>query len=237
MLLGLLISIALLAAGCDRQSAPTNSAPRIVGSAALRGRVVLLGTAPPRALLAESGRCCPGSPEIRDESILAAPDGGLKNVIVYLENAPMAQPIDATTPVLDQVNCRFTPHVLAVQVGQTLRLKSSDPVMHNVHLQCQVNPDINYGFNGPGYRDISFDFPETTFRVKCDVHPWMTAYIAVFNHPWFAITGDDGTFEIDHVPPGTYTLAAWQEALPMQTQTIVVTDAGLANLSFTFKAP
>jgi len=179
----------------------------------------------------------PGSPQVKDESIVVGPRGGLKNVIVFLEDAPRSTFVLPNPAVLDQVKCVYVPHVLAVQTGETLRIKSSDAVMHNVHLKCQVNPDVNFGFNGISQRDITLNSAEAPFPVRCDVHPWMSAWIGVFNHPWFAVTAEDGSFTIQHVPPGHYTLAAWQEVLPQQEQSIDVSATGQTEADFTFEAP
>jgi hypothetical protein len=200
------------------------------GEGLISGRVVLSGYPPLPKIL-------PGSPMTPDESIVIGSDHGLKNVIVYLADAPTATFTLKTPVVLDQINCRYVPHVVAVQTGQTLQIKSSDKLMHDVHLKCAVNPDANYGFPGPGEHDVQFSSAELPFAVKCDVHPWMNAWIAVFDHPWFAVTGDDGSFSIPHVPPGKYKLVAWQESLPQMEQDIDVSDGGQTTVQFTFQAP
>lgn len=216
--------------GCDHgpaQASAPNAAP---GEGTISGRVVISGYPPlPKVI--------PGSPLITDESIVVGPDHGLKNVIVYLEDAPKATFVLQTPAVLDQIKAQYVPHVVAVQTGQTLRIKSSDTVMHDVHLKCAVNPAANYGFPGPGQRDIKLLSPEPPFPVRCDVHPWMSAWVGVFDHPWFAVTADDGSFSIKHVPPGKYKLAAWQEVLPLQEQPITVSDGGQTNVQFTFQTP
>jgi len=218
-----------LAIGCGRREAPEARAAA-AGNGVIKGRVVFLGTPPEAKMIA-------GSPMALDESILVGPGRGLKNVIVYLKDAPASASALPAPAVLDQVKCVYVPHVLAVQAGQVLRLKSSDAVLHNVHLKCLVNPDANYGFNGIGQQDITLSSPEAPFAVRCDVHPWMSAWIGVFDNPWFAVTGDDGSFTIEHVPPGQYTLVAWQETLPQQEQQITVQAAGQTEAGFTFEAP
>ncbi|MGD0542188.1 MAG: carboxypeptidase regulatory-like domain-containing protein [Tepidisphaeraceae bacterium] len=218
-----------LIAGCGRgEQAGTRTAA--AGNGVIRGTVTLAGFAPLPKLI-------PGSPMVTDESIVIGPQQGLKNVIVYLMDAPRATFVLQTPAVLDQIKCVYVPHVVAVQTGQTLRLKSSDAMLHNVHLKCAVNPDANYGFPGPGQRDIRLALPEAPFTVKCDVHPWMSAWVGVFDHPWFAVSADDGSFTIQRVPPGTYTLVAWQESLPQQQQQITVSDGGQTDVQFVFPAP
>jgi len=221
--------LALVVSGCSRASESANR-PTASGNGIIQGKVILTGNIP-------EGKIIPGSPLVHDETIVAAPDGGLKNVIVYLLNAPKATFVLQDPAVLDQVKCVYVPHVLAVETGQTLRLKSSDDVLHNVHLKCVVNPDANFGFPQPGQKDITLSQPEAPFPVRCDVHPWMSCWIGVFDHPWFAVTAADGSFTISRVPPGKYTLVAWQESLPEQQQEITVTDPGTCEANFRFEAP
>jgi len=215
--------------GCSRPEAQEARAAA-AGNGVIKGRVVYLG-APPQSTV------IPGSPMVQDESIVVGSGRGLKNVIVYLKDAPESSSALPPPAVLDQIKCVYVPHVLAIQAGQVLRVKSSDAVLHNVHLKCLVNPDVNFGFAGVGQRDITLASPEAPFAVRCDVHPWMSAWIGVFDHPWFAVTGDDGSFTIEHVPPGQYTLVAWQETLPQQEKQITVEAAGQTEAGFTFEAP
>jgi hypothetical protein len=227
--LGTVLLGVLSVCGCDRQEVVDNRTAQ-TGDGVIEGRIIFSGTAPVSKII-------PGSPLIPDESIVVGSNGGLKNVIVFLKDAPKASFVLQSPAVLDQVKCVYTPHVVAVQVGQTLRLKSSDALMHNVHLKCLVNPDANYGFPSAGQRDITLSAAESPFPVRCDVHPWMSAWVGVFDHPWFAMTGEDGKFKIDHVPAGRYTLVAWQEVLPQQEQQIVVGGPAPAEADFTFQAP
>lgn len=231
----IIVLIAASLGGCGRGSQGTQSnnsaaTTQPTGNGVITGRVVLSGNIPPALTI-------PGSPMAKDETIVASSDGSLKNVIVFLKNAPPAGPPPQTPALLDQINCVYVPHVVAMQAGQVLRIQSSDNVLHNVQLMCTANPSANLGFPSPGHQDLTLNQPESPFRVKCDVHPWMNAWIAVFDHPWFAVTGDDGRFTISRIPPGNYILAAWQEALPEQEQPITVTDSTPINVQFTFQAP
>jgi hypothetical protein len=162
--------------------------------------------------------------KIPQESILVSPSGGLRNCLVYLKGIS-ASGGDAMSPaLLDQVDCCYVPHVVAAMVGQGLIIRSSDAAPHNVHLQTAVNPPANYAMVQPGQQAIAhFAYPEI-FKVSCDVHPWMTAWVGVFANPYFAVTDDTGKFEIKNVPAGSYTLTVWQERLGEKEQSINIAD-------------
>lgn len=236
---GWLATLALLtvcATGCDRGETAI-APPRPVvpaGPGVLTGTVRLLGPVPKRQVLTTAD-CHTGGPPITDESVVADDAGRLKNVVVYVKDGPpIAAP--APTAVMDQVNCRFEPHVLAVRTGQVLRFRSSDPTLHNVHGLCEANPAFNLAMGSAGQSsDRTFARPEI-FRVKCDVHPWMTGWVAVFDHPLFAVTGDHGAFEIKGLPPGAYTLVAWHERLGTREQAVTVPaqPAGAVKVEFRF---
>jgi hypothetical protein len=217
--------------GCTRASTPAPIAGATTAGGTISGKIVLSGNPP-------APQTIPGSPSKPDESLVCDSTGGIQNVIVYLSDAPAA-PAPASRPsaVLDQINCMYVPHVLAVQTGQPLIIKSSDNMLHNVQFQCAQNPPYNFGFPGPGEKQISLAVAEPPFRVKCDVHPWMTAWIGVFNNPYFAVTASDGSFSIPHVPPGTYTLTAWQEVLPQQQQSVTVTDGNTTSVHLILQLP
>lgn len=236
-LIFLSLAACFILSGCDRDDSPQSqdtSTTRPGGFGEITGQVIYTGARP-------APKTIPGSPMAQDESLVVGPDYGLKNVIVYLENPPTTgngeRENQRPPVVLDQINAVYVPHVVAVETGQVLRLKSSDNMMHNVHLQCAVNPDQNYGFAKPGTHDVTFDKPEAPFRVKCDVHPWMTAWVGVFDHPYFAVTDDQGHFAIPHVPSGTYTLDAWQEVLPQQQTKVTVRANQTKRVLLKFSPP
>ncbi len=134
----------------------------------------------------------------------------LADVVVSLKGAGVkASGAPATPVVLDQVGCEYVPYVAAVQAGQKLLVKNSDPFMHNVHAlpAAAGNKEANKA-QMPKAPDLEFAFatPEPFLKFKCDVHPWMFSYVSVFDHPYFAVTGKDGSFKIANVPPGKYTL-------------------------------
>jgi len=136
--------------------------------------------------------------------------------------------------VLDQKGCMYVPHVLALQVGQPLIVKNSDPFLHNVHALSNTNPAFNFGQNKDPGRKIDPMRAAETFRVKCDVHPWMSANFHVFEHPFFAVSKEDGSFAIENVPPGTYKVTAVHERFGTQTKDVTVEAGKPLTADFTF---
>jgi plastocyanin len=228
----------LLAAGCggEKAKAPELPTTPVLGDGTIRGTVRFIGE-PPEMPLIDNQPCHDEAEPIREETIVVGSERGLKNVLVYLTGAPRFSGAGNDPAVLDQKSCRYVPHVIAVQVGQTLRIRSSDPTMHNVHYNPDHNPPANFGMTTRGAeKDVTFD-QQDIFRVKCDVHPWMTAYIGVFDNPFFAVTGDDGAFALKQVPPGRYTLVAWHERLGTQEKQVTVEDGKPLDVTFQYKAP
>lgn len=232
------------AAGCDKSPARDGSPaapPRpktVFGTATLRGSVKFVGTPPPRAEIPNEP-CHEGSTPLKDETVIVNPNSTLANVFVYLENAPESDGSDRAPALLDQINCQYVPHVVGVQVNQPLRIRSSDPhTLHNVHLIATKNPAMNLSMTEAGKEQtVTFQHPEF-IRAKCDVHPWMTAYIGVFNSPFFSVSSDkDGSFEIDKIPAGKYNLVAWHEQYGKVEQPIEIKDGQNVSVTLTFKAP
>lgn len=201
------------------------------------GTVTYEGTVPklPRVRMEADPQCLSKhrAPVYSDVLVLGE-DNTMKYVFVQLKNAPEGGPVPSEPVVIDQVGCRYEPHVAGVMAGQTLLFKNSDRILHNVHGEPEENKEFNIGMP-PTLRetDISFNKPEPFFPVKCDVHPWMKSYVAVMTHPYFAVTAADGTFTIGDVPDGTYTVEAWHERLGTQTAEVTVKD-GTATADFTF---
>ena len=239
----LLLCVTLALIGCDRHE-PTHGAasseastqPARTGTASIRGIVMLSGRAPQMATIANKP-CHDGAPPLKEEKVVTDGSGHLQNVIVYLEDAPPAPPA-ANLPqeTLDQVNCQYVPHVVALRTGQTLHVTTGDAAMHNVHGLCTANEPFNFALVRPGQsRDLIFARAEM-FPVSCDVHPWMKAYVHVFTHPYFAVTGSDGSFEIHNVPAGTYTLVAWQENYGSLEQQVTTPEHQTTSADFAFQS-
>ena len=164
-------------------------------------------------------------------------DGHLGNVFVYVREGlgDMTFPTPSEVVTLNQEGCRYIPHVLGIQVGQTLNIVNSDATLHNIHAIPAANQEFNMGQPIQGMQfDRTFDNVEVMVPFRCDVHGWMNAYVGVLDHPYFAVTGEDGMFDISSLPPGDYVIEAWHEALGTQTQNVTVTTGGTAEVSFTF---
>lgn len=171
------------------------------------------------------------------EEVVVNKNGTLKNVLVYVKDG-LGKKFDApaTKVEFDQEGCKYSPHVLGIQTGQELIVKNSDPTLHNVHSLSKDNPQFNVAQPKKGMTlSRKFDKPET-FKVKCEVHTWMNAWMAVFSHPYFAVTGDDGSFSLKKLPPGEYTLEAWHEKYGTQTMKVTVAASGSATADFKFAA-
>ena len=210
------------------------------GSGTIRGTVKFVGTTPKRAEIANKPCHDHAASPLLDETVVVnEKTGTLANVFVYLADAPASDGSAREAAVLDQKDCRYVPHVVGVQVGQQLRVRSSDPkTLHNTHYVPSANPAGNFGLTNAGQeRAVTFAKPEF-IRVKCDVHPWMTAYVGVFDSPFFATSDEnEGRFEIAKVPAGTYKLTAWHEQLGQVEQAIDVKDGQAVDVTVTYKGP
>jgi plastocyanin len=165
-------------------------------------------------------------------------DGKLGNVFVYVKAGLEGKSFPAPTEkkVLDQQGCQYHPHVMGIQVGQPLSIKNSDSTLHNVHAMPKSNTEFNTAQPVQNMEyDKTFDKAEVMLPFKCDVHPWMNAYLGVVEHPYYAVSGEDGSFSIDKLPAGTYTLEAWHEELGTATQQVTVAANQTADVNFDFQ--
>lgn len=171
------------------------------------------------------------------EGIVVNGHGALKWVLVrVVEDVPGDYPAPTEPVVVDQRGCVFVPHVAAARVGQPVAFHNNDPLLHNVRGASKQRQGFNIAQPVQGSKTTRvFQQPEIGMLVKCDVHFWMTSYLHVLPNPFFAVTGDDGTFTISGLPAGAYTLEAWQEKLGTQAQRVTVTEGQAAPVNFTFK--
>ncbi len=174
----------------------------------------------------------------KSEEVVVNDNNTLKNVFVWVKSGLPDQnwQIPTTAVQLDQSGCMYKPHVIGVMAGQNIEVKNSDPTNHNIHPQPTVNQDWNES-QAPGSEPKMKSFPrqEVMVAVKCNIHPWMRSYIGVVSHPFFAVTGDDGTFTLKGLPPGTYTVEIVHEKYGKQEQQITVGAKDSKTLDFTVK--
>ena len=210
------------------------------GGSALSGQVKFSGVAPkPTKIDMSQDPLCSKArtgPAFTEDIVVNA-DGGLENVVVYVSDGLTThnfQPPQQPT-VFEQKGCQYKPHVLALQAGQKLNIINSDETTHNIHPTPNNNREWNMTQPHATPLEQTFAREEVAIPVKCNVHPWMKGYIAVLKHPYFAVTDKNGHFEIKDLPPGNYTITAWQEKLGTQVQKITVAGGEAKTLDFTFK--
>ena len=195
----------------------------------IAGAIKFMGTPPPPSLLevTKDLEAC-GKEPIMDESLVVGEDGSVRWAVVSLTDVQSGKKWDLPEAVLDQNGCTYRPHVLLVRAGENVNALNNDGVLHNIHTFPEKNAPLNKAhprFLKPPRKLVlkgkSFRTPET-INVRCDVHPWMNAYIVAAAHPYFAVTDKGGQFTLANVPPGTYTLEVWQESLGKASQQVTV---------------
>jgi len=211
-------------------------------AATVHGKVTFKGTKPARqAISMEAEKGCQeahaGHP-VYEEVVLAGKGGGLANAFVYiqagLEGKTFEPPKDPVR--LDQHGCLFIPRVIGIRAAQPLDVTNSDGVSHNIHPMPQNNREWNEQ-QGPHSEPAEHRFArrDVMIPVKCNIHNWMHAYIGVVEHPYFTVTGADGSFDWPNVPPGDYTIAVWHEKLGEQTRQVHVDPSARADVEFTYQ--
>lgn len=239
----LIVTLALMTGISSRQTVMAGgpSAAPSGGAATVRGTVKFEGTAPkPKLMSMAADPSCAkqhGAPVLSQE-IMADSKGDLQNVIVFVSEGlgdrtfdPPSQPA-----VIDQKGCLYEPHVLAIEANQPLEVVHDDPMTHNIHPMPANNREWNKA-ELPGSKvEEAFGRQEVAIPVKCNIHPWMKGYVAVFKHPYFSVTGKDGSFDLSNLPPGSYTIQAWHEKLGTSTQKITIGANETKNMEFVFKS-
>lgn len=206
-------------------------------AATLSGSVQFEGTAPESKVVdmgADPTCKSAHSGPVYMEDVLVNENGTLKNVFVYVKEGLEGQTFEKPKEkvVLDQLGCRYTPRVFGLQVGQKLEILNTDPTLHNVHGMPKNSKEFNLGMPIKGMKlKRTFDTPEVMVKFKCDVHPWMRAYAGVLPHPFYAVTGDDGSFEIKDLPDGDYVVEVWHEKYGTKSQEISISGAATAEFS------
>jgi len=231
----LLVTGAVLLGGVAGAGSPPSPPP----SGSISGKVTYTGTPPkmkPIDMAKEPSCAKQHATPVMTENVATGPDSALQFVVVYISagDTPSAAPTEIAR--YDQKGCQYLPHVLPMQAGQVLQIYNDDQTSHNIHPLAKVNPEWNKSQPaGSAPIDTKYDKPEF-IPVKCNIHPWMHGYFVVLNTPHYAVTGQDGAFSLKGLPPGKYTVTAWQEQYGMQTQDVTVGSGDTKGINFTFKA-
>lgn len=251
LVLGATIALAVGIVSCGGGSEPAETAAPVPAgggmtvdaatAGSVSGMVMFDGTAPrmrPINMAAEPSCAQVHTTPAMTEDYVVGSGGALENVIVYLQGdfSQYSFPPAAAPVILDQKGCQYIPHVLALQTGAPLNVLNSDQTTHNIHPTPMNNREWNQS-QPPGAAplDESFAREEIAIPVKCNVHPWMKSYIAVMSNPYYQVTGADGAFSLTNVPPGTYTLVAWHEALgPMEQSVTIGPSEATSDIHVTF---
>jgi hypothetical protein len=244
-----------VACGGSKQPSNTSSAPSAPGAAPatqrvdpgtageIKGVVTVDGSVPKnQPINMNADPVCASEakgPQFQDTYVVGDDGKTLGNVFVYVKEGLGNYIYDTPTqPVtIDQKGCRYHPHVFGIRIGQPLEIINSDPTLHNVHAMPTGNQEFNIGQPIQGMKTThTFTKKEVLVPFKCDVHGWMTAYVGVLDHPYFAVTEQDGTFDLKTLPPGTYTIEAVHEKLGRTAQQVTIGPKETKEITFTFKS-
>ena len=228
------------AGGGTRASFASDSGVAFPGS--IRGIVTLVGVPPAERVIAMDatcGRLHPGS--VMTRLFVVGPQGQLADVLVYLKAGleKLTFAVPAQPALIDQVSCLYEPYVGAFMVNQKVSIRNSDRLLHNVHATPTNNAEFNFAQPLQGQvNEKSFSRPEFFTRIKCDVHPWMFTYVNVMPHPYFAVSGANGAYQLPgNLPPGTYTIAALHRRAGAVTRTIAVEQDKALIVNFELSVP
>ena len=253
--LGIALAASVAACGGSQETSNTSAAPSspaatpggqkvdTANAGSVKGKVAFDGTAPKNeAIKMNADPVClkEAKGTQTQETYIVGSDGKtLGNVFVYVKDGLGNYVFDTPTESakIDQKECRYHPHVFGMRVGQPLEIVNSDPTLHNIHAMPKANQEFNNGQPIQGMKMThTFTSQEVMVPFKCDVHGWMNAYVGVLPHPYYAVTKDDGSFELKDLPAGTYTIEAWHEKLGTQTQSVTIAAKESKDVNFTFKA-
>ncbi len=226
--------------GGDAAAPPAAPAATPAGGASISGTLHFTGTPPanPPIDMSEEAACkAKHTTPPTDPQVLVA-NGQLANAFVYVKGglpAGATYPAPAEPVVIDQDGCLYRPRVFGLMVGQALEIRNSDPVLHNIKAVPTANRGFNISQPTQGMKTTrKFDTAEVMVPLECNVHGWMNAHVGVMAHPFFAVSGADGTFTIRGLPAGTYELEAWHEKLGTRTVSVTVTEGGTATAEVSF---
>jgi plastocyanin len=243
--------LALAVCGCGNKQPASTSAPAAATSGvpvdaatagSVSGTVELKGTPPkmrPINMAAEPSCAKEHTTPTTSQEVVAGKSGALENVVVYLKGDFSKYKFDTPSnpATITQKGCMYDPHIVTLETNQTFQVVNADPVTHNIHPLPKDNREWNES-QPPGAAPIDRNFAheEIGFPIKCNIHPWMKAYVAVFDHPYFAVTGQDGSFDLKNVPPGSYTLIAWHELYGTTEQPVTIGAKESKAIKIVFQA-
>jgi plastocyanin len=234
-------TVTVLLAQMSTSRAMTPAAQGPTGSARVVVKVVLNGSAPtPLKVPTTADPYCAKAHQaepLLNQTVQVGADGALMNSLVFVKDGVSGSYTAPQTPAtLDQKGCVYIPHVMGMMAGQPLLILNSDATLHNIHPMPVTNAGFNIGMPIQGMKQTRV-FPKTepAFHVKCDVHPWMSAYIATFAHPFFGVSNSQGIVELINLPAGTFQIQAWHEKYGLQTQSVSVAAGETKPLTFTYK--
>ena len=211
------------------------------GNARIVVKVLLSGVAPvPAEIQTTADPYCAEAHQadpVFSQTVQVGADGALIDSLVFVSNGVSRTYAAPQTPVtLDQKGCVYSPHVIGMVAGQPLQILNRDATLHTIHPMPAINPGFNIGMPIQGMKQTRiFPKPEPVFHIKCDVHPWESAYLATFSHPFFGVSNRQGIVEIDNLPAGTFQLKAWHEKYGVQTQSVSVAAGETKQLAVTYK--
>lgn len=212
----------------------------VANGGTISGKALFLGDVPARVAIdvTKDKEVC-GAVEHLSDLLVVSANKEIKNVIVSIVDIESGKAVEipAANPALDQKGCVFTPHVICVTAGTTVDILNSDSVTHNVHTYPEENSAVNKA-QPPSLKRVGLETEfgeEDPMKVSCDYHGWMSAWIGIFEHPYYAVTGDDGSFTLSNVPAGAYEVKAWQEDLGELVKTISVKAGETTTENFEFK--
>lgn len=231
--------IALGVIGAVARASDAYEAVKVERGGTITGVVKFRGTppAPEKIKVTRDEAICGKEPKF-SEALVVSQKGGVKNAVVSLPDIKRGKAVEALdSPKLDQNGCRFIPHVLVLPAGATFDLVNSDKILHNFHTTSAINPTLNKA--QPKFKPVmKIDLKKENIlkpdiiKVNCDVHEWMNAWIIIADHPYYAVTDEDGSFTLKDVPPGTYTLQVWHETLGKDTKGVSVKEGAETKVGF-----
>jgi plastocyanin len=223
-----------------RASGSAGAGPVVgAGIGTIRGHIVLTGKDPGNAVIRMSvdPKCAAmnAGKRVIQEAVVTGDNGSLANVFVHLQGTFPETPVTAQPIVIDQRSCIYRPRVIGMRVGQTLQVRNSDSLLHNVHSSSAVGNSFNVAQPMAG---MVFEFKpkaeEAMVKLGCDVHRWMTAYVGVVSNPYFAVTESAGSFELGKVPAGTYSIRSWHERFGEMTKSVTIKAGAVSTVDFTY---